>query len=651
MNLSQFNSVLRQVFLLPVVALLVLAGALYMQIRGANLTVDLIQDSDARISQATLVSKLIVDEESGLRGYETTGDSRFLQPFNEAQPQIEEDIQGLSDMAEANSKQRQDVADLRSAHQTWRDGFARPIVATVRGGGKTDDVVLNLQGKALMDQVRHDLDDIIHQAEDNRVRRIAQWNRQVRIMLTVLLSLALGMGLLIGFFTRNRLHAVSAAYRSSLEILGRRAEELFQSEQELRTTLESIGDGVITCDAEGRVQMMNPVARDLTGWNQSEAKGQPLDNAALSASRLVCRAISSITPMMSDIRLEVCSIRAMASTALATTCPLYLVLSRALPADAFACWAFSAVLLTTAEISSNEADVSSRVAACSLARSRQIRGTRRYLGRRARHLSRQFRQHLDRLSQALYRGIEFLFDLLVGLRKIVGQAERQVAGGQLAEPDFERPDDLRLLLRASALLVHAAALLFRRLRLCFLVAPPLLRGLALETLPGERPVPEHAHRSRHLADLVPILGRRHVEAGIAGRQAAHRIANGVQAAQQISLDVEYRDRAGGQQAEHGDDDQHDAVVIELVAQLPDAPLHSALALAHQIRHRLIELALNLRVLLDRLVGAQRGGELLPAQGRDAFVATAKRQKVGDGLPGLLVVNGLGQLDERIRRRL
>jgi PAS domain S-box-containing protein len=277
-NLSQFNSVLRQVFLLPVVALLVLAGALYMQIRGANATVDLIQDSDARISQATLVSKLVVDEESGLRGYETTSDPRFLQPFTDAQPQIEKDIQGLSDLAGANSKERQDVADLRNEHQTWRDGFARPIIATVRGGGNTDDVVLNLQGKALMDEVRHDLDDIIHQAEDNRVRRIAQWNRQVRIMLTGLLLLALGMGVLIGLFTRNRLHAVSAAYRSSLEILGRRAEELFQSEQELRTTLESIGDGVITCDAEGRVQMMNPVARDLTGWDQSEAKGRPLEN-------------------------------------------------------------------------------------------------------------------------------------------------------------------------------------------------------------------------------------------------------------------------------------------------------------------------------------------------------------------------------------
>jgi PAS domain S-box-containing protein len=85
------------------------------------------------------------------------------------------------------------------------------------------------------------------------------------------------MGILIGLFTRSRLHAVSAAYKSSLDVLNRRAEEIFQSEQQLRTTLASIGDGVITCDVDGRVQMMNPVAQGLTGWSQTEAHGRPLE--------------------------------------------------------------------------------------------------------------------------------------------------------------------------------------------------------------------------------------------------------------------------------------------------------------------------------------------------------------------------------------
>ncbi|WP_183816393.1 ATP-binding protein [Tunturibacter empetritectus] len=277
MNLSQFNNILRQVFVLPVVALLVVAGALYVQIRGSNVTVNLIQESDARISQATLLSKLIVDEESGLRGYETTGDTRFLQPFYEAESHLQTEIQTLDNMAGADADQKHDIADLRDEHQTWQDAFALPVIATVRGGGQTNDVDLNLHGKVLMDNVRHDLTDIIQKAEASRARRIALWHRQVHSMLLVLLALALGMGVLIGLFTRGRLHAVSAAYRGSLDILSRRAEELYQSEQQLRTTLESIGDGVITCDAEGRIQMMNPVARELTGWSQTEANGRQLE--------------------------------------------------------------------------------------------------------------------------------------------------------------------------------------------------------------------------------------------------------------------------------------------------------------------------------------------------------------------------------------
>jgi PAS domain S-box-containing protein len=276
-NLSQFNNILRQVFLLPVVALLVVAGALYVQIRNANLTVNLIQDADARISQAALVSKLIADEESGLRGYETTGDPQFLEPFSEAEAHIQEEIKNLGDLARDDQDQKHDITDLREEHETWRDGFAIPVIGQVRGGGKANDVALNLHGKVLMDDVRHDLDDLIHKAEDNKARRIARWHRQVHTMLLALLFLALGMGVLIGLFTRNRLHSVSAAYQATLEILGRRAEELFQSEQQLRTTLDSIGDGVITCDAKGRVQMMNPIARELTGWSLAEARGELLE--------------------------------------------------------------------------------------------------------------------------------------------------------------------------------------------------------------------------------------------------------------------------------------------------------------------------------------------------------------------------------------
>jgi diguanylate cyclase (GGDEF)-like protein/PAS domain S-box-containing protein len=64
----------------------------------------------------------------------------------------------------------------------------------------------------------------------------------------------------------------------TLEISERRGTEaaLQRERERLLVTLESIGDGVITADAAGNVEYLNPVAERLTGWSQAQAKGKPL---------------------------------------------------------------------------------------------------------------------------------------------------------------------------------------------------------------------------------------------------------------------------------------------------------------------------------------------------------------------------------------
>ena len=49
-----------------------------------------------------------------------------------------------------------------------------------------------------------------------------------------------------------------------------------ESSENLRTTLNSIGDAVITTDVESVISGMNPVAEELTGWTFKEAKGKRL---------------------------------------------------------------------------------------------------------------------------------------------------------------------------------------------------------------------------------------------------------------------------------------------------------------------------------------------------------------------------------------
>lgn len=57
----------------------------------------------------------------------------------------------------------------------------------------------------------------------------------------------------------------------------KRIEEALFIEKELaQVTLKSIGDAVITTDAEENIKYLNPIAEHLTGWSQQEAQGLSL---------------------------------------------------------------------------------------------------------------------------------------------------------------------------------------------------------------------------------------------------------------------------------------------------------------------------------------------------------------------------------------
>jgi len=61
-----------------------------------------------------------------------------------------------------------------------------------------------------------------------------------------------------------------------LRALNRATDALVREKERAVVTLDSIGDAVITTDARGHIEMLNPVAENLTGWRETEARGKPL---------------------------------------------------------------------------------------------------------------------------------------------------------------------------------------------------------------------------------------------------------------------------------------------------------------------------------------------------------------------------------------
>lgn len=281
MNLTQLNRILLQTLLLPVVALLLVSGALIWQVGNAQRTVVDLGDADRNIATATYILAKTVDEETGLRGFQTTSNEAFLDPFRDAQKLLPSSVTSLRKELASHGKDTSLVDQFVAAHRLWLDTVAMPMIGLVRSGGNTREVTLNLRGKNQMDQMRALLNELIDEQKLARQNEVEHWQRQVRHTLEAIVGCAALIGLLIGLFARSRLHMVTHAFQGAINALRKNAQATYDSEQRLRTTLTSIGDGVIVCDQNGRVELLNSVAEHLTGWPQAEAAQRPISEVFL----------------------------------------------------------------------------------------------------------------------------------------------------------------------------------------------------------------------------------------------------------------------------------------------------------------------------------------------------------------------------------
>lgn len=62
--------------------------------------------------------------------------------------------------------------------------------------------------------------------------------------------------------------------RQSFEECDRLKAQLAMEAERLQTTIHMIREGIITTDAAGRIEVLNPVAEKFTGWHSQEAQGQ-----------------------------------------------------------------------------------------------------------------------------------------------------------------------------------------------------------------------------------------------------------------------------------------------------------------------------------------------------------------------------------------
>jgi PAS domain S-box-containing protein len=268
-----YHRLLFRLLALPVAALAILAIILGYGLERVEESANAVDRADVAILHANRLSKLIVDEETGLRGFLLTRNPVFLEPLHSADLQIEPEFDTLLNMAH-RPDQIVRLQSLRSAHKQWEQEAYQEINSFPQDLPTMEQHLL--QRKHDMDDLRAQLDEFLGIVAGRRAEHSANnvlINRYARIGLVLVAAL---IAALLAWETRRIFHKLTVAYNEQLREIKQRIEESYAREQWLSTTLRSIGDAVIACDAEGNVVFMNFVAQHLTGWQEDEARGKTL---------------------------------------------------------------------------------------------------------------------------------------------------------------------------------------------------------------------------------------------------------------------------------------------------------------------------------------------------------------------------------------
>lgn len=285
------RAIRRALYLPLLLTALVAAAVLWQVLRLRSCMVEVDRTTRAMSSEVQAF-RLLIDGESGLRGYLLTHDRAFLDRATRARADLPAAIAAL--------ESQRDYPDARAAASELRDGAARwheyeRRVLAMKDPGEAAGH--SLEGKGLMDEMRAKVEARIGALQDERNVRESRARESTETTLAGLAMLAVVLAGVTTIYVRRDLVAVARAYTEALDEAARARDDAEESSRikdeflgtishELRTPLNAILGGP-------RCSHAVPTIREHASvpWRPSTATRAPRHASSRTCS--TCRASSA----------------------------------------------------------------------------------------------------------------------------------------------------------------------------------------------------------------------------------------------------------------------------------------------------------------------------------------------------------------------
>jgi len=268
---------LTQAVVLPAGLSAIVALMLVGEVRTLTSLARWVQHTDRVIDTAHQLEGVLIDRESGFRGFMNVPRDEFLAPYSRTGDRLDASWDRLLQRVADNPTQQARLRALQPLSKEWEE-FAARCIALRRAGeeGPARSLEATGYGRERMESLRAGLKDFIRVEEglrDQRSQREQVWASRIVVASVVMLLL---LGILLGLIARRQLRTVVRGYSGALsaaeQVTALREEFLTVAAHELRTPLTAL-----QLDLQ-RIRR-----------TQREGRGQPLADQLATALRQTYR--------------------------------------------------------------------------------------------------------------------------------------------------------------------------------------------------------------------------------------------------------------------------------------------------------------------------------------------------------------------------
>ena len=190
----------------PVALLVILAVTFLALLRWMMVEADWVTHTDRVLSVSQRAERLVVDMETGVRGYLITGHAEFLAPYYRAASEVDGAFATLNALVADNPSQAKAAAELTRRYRLWQ------AVAVPMSAGGVVTTHQQLDAKRRMDALRDGFARFTAVEEQLRARRTAKVGRTLATVIALTAIIALTLGIVVGMTSRHALNEVAREY-------------------------------------------------------------------------------------------------------------------------------------------------------------------------------------------------------------------------------------------------------------------------------------------------------------------------------------------------------------------------------------------------------------------------------------------------------